>query len=94
MQEGWDWLNYHKAGQVLASDEANQEWADVRIDFAVSVGSVRSAYEARVEVSGSVITSRNSGDKQQLEEVKQYRVSRLVKVLSGFFSEFTDGRGV
>jgi hypothetical protein len=38
MQEGWDWLNYHRAGQVLAIDESKEEWdagwADVRIDFA------------------------------------------------------------
>lgn len=80
MQEGWDWLNYHKAGQVLASDEVNQEWAAVRIDFTTADGSVRNAYEARVEIRGSVITALNSGGKQPLEEVKQYRVGRLSKV--------------
>lgn len=79
MQEGWAWLDYHKAGQVLAMDEANQEWAEVRIDFAAPDGSVSGAYEARVEVSGSVMTAWNSGDEQSLEEVKQYRVTRLDK---------------
>ncbi|MDF5716320.1 MAG: sucrase ferredoxin [Rhizonema sp. NSF051] len=80
MQEGWDWLNYHKSGQVLASDEVNQDWALIRIDFSTTDGSMRSAYETRVEVSGSVITALDSGNEQPLEEVKQYRVSRLLKV--------------
>ncbi|MBW4592763.1 MAG: sucrase ferredoxin [Brasilonema angustatum HA4187-MV1] len=80
MQEGWDWLNYHKAGQVIAIDEADEEWAEVRINFSAEDGSIKGAYEARVEVNGSVMTAWNSGDKQPLEEVKQYRVSRLVKV--------------
>ncbi|MBW4630847.1 MAG: sucrase ferredoxin [Iphinoe sp. HA4291-MV1] len=79
MQEGWDWLNYHKSGQVLASDEVNQNWANIRIDFTTTDGSMRSAYEARVEVNGSVMTAWNSADEQPLEEVKQYRLSRLVK---------------
>jgi len=40
MREGWDWLDYHKAGQLLAKDETNEDadWADVRIDFASSRG--------------------------------------------------------
>ncbi|MEH2243324.1 sucrase ferredoxin [Nostoc sp.] len=80
-QEGWDWLNYHKAGQVLAMDEVNQEWADIRIDYSTIDGSINSAYKARVDVSGCVMTSRNSGDNQLLEAVKQYRVSRLSKVV-------------
>jgi len=80
MQEGWDWLNHHKSGQVLASDEVNQDWANIRIDFTTTDGSMRSAYEARVEVSGSVMTALNSADELPLEEVKQYGVSRLVKV--------------
>lgn len=84
MQEGWKWLDYHKSGQMLAIDPANEEryadWAQVRIDFAARDGSVSGAYEARVEVSGRVMTMRNSGDEQSIEEVKQYSVSRLVKV--------------
>ncbi|NEU76131.1 sucrase ferredoxin [Hassallia byssoidea VB512170] len=80
MQEGWEWLNYHKSGQVMAMDEVNQDSANIRIDFTTTDGSMRSAYEARVELSGFVMTAWNSADEQPLEEVKQYRVSRLVKV--------------
>ncbi|WP_414550675.1 sucrase ferredoxin [Anabaena sp. CCY 0017] len=80
MQEGWNWLEYHKAGQVLASDEINQEWADVRIDFSTADGNISSAYQARVEVNGSVMTAWKSGANPTLEEVKQYRVRNLVKL--------------
>lgn len=84
MQAGWAWLDYLKAGQVLAIDEANEEWdadwAEVRLDFAAPGGSVSGAYEARVEVCGHVMTAWDSGDEPPLREVKQYRVSRLVKV--------------
>ncbi|MBW4642406.1 MAG: hypothetical protein KME23_05220 [Goleter apudmare HA4340-LM2] len=79
MQEGWRWLEYHKTGQILASDEINQEWADVRIDFTTPDGS-SSAYQARVEVKGSVITAWNSAEQPSLKEVKQYHVSSLVKL--------------
>jgi len=81
MREGWDWLDYHKVGQILAKDETNEDadWADVRIDFASSDGTVSGAYEARVEVSDSVTTMRQSGDEESIAIVKQYKVSRLVK---------------
>jgi hypothetical protein len=91
MREGWDWLDYYKAGQILAKDEANEEWdadwALVRVDFISPDGNVSGAYEARVEVSGSVMTMWNSGNEQSLEEVKQYRVSSLVRVASSLKSD-------
>ncbi|MEA5569268.1 sucrase ferredoxin [Anabaena sp. UHCC 0399] len=80
MQEGWNWLEYHKAGQVLASDEINQEWADVRIVFTTADRNISSAYQARVEVRGSVMTAWKSGANPTLEEVKQYHVTSLVKL--------------
>ncbi|UKO96858.1 sucrase ferredoxin [Nostoc sp. UHCC 0870] len=80
MLEGWRWLEYHKAGQVLASDEINQEWADVRIDYTTNDGNISSAYQARVEDKGSVMTAWKSGENPTLEEVKQYRVRNLVKL--------------
>ncbi|MBE9052025.1 sucrase ferredoxin [Nostocales cyanobacterium LEGE 11386] len=80
MLEGWKWLEYHKAGQVLASDEINQEWADVRIDYTSVDGNISSAYQARVEVKGSVMTAWKSGENPTLEEVKQYHVTSLVKL--------------
>jgi hypothetical protein len=84
MREGWEWLDYHKVGQVLARDETNEErdaeWAQVRIDFASSDGNVSGAYEARVEVSDPVTTMRRSGDEESIETIKQYQVRNLVKV--------------
>jgi hypothetical protein len=80
MLEGWKWLEYHKAGQVLASDEINQEWADVRIDYTTADGNISSAYQARVEMKGSVMTAWKSGANPTLEEVKQYHVTSLVKL--------------
>jgi len=81
MREGWDWLDYHKAGQLLAKDETSEDadWADVRIDFASSDGTGSGAYEARVEVSDQVTTMKRSGDEESIETVQQYKVSRLVK---------------
>ncbi|MDZ7959065.1 MAG: sucrase ferredoxin [Aulosira sp. DedQUE10] len=77
MQVGWNWLEYQKSGQVLAYDQINEEWADVRIDFTTPEGS-SGAYEAKVEVSGYVMTAFDSGENQPLEKIKQYRVSHLV----------------
>lgn len=108
MQEGWDWLKYHKAGQVLAMDQGGIKkylhkflqlvpskrvkfllnkltkdaiWAKVRLEFASPDGSVRGAYEARVEVSGEVMSALSSRDDMQLQAVKQYCVRSLVKVV-------------
>ena len=89
MQLGWTWLDYLKAGEVLAK-EFNEDhhvdedhpvnWAEVRIDFTAINGSVLGAYEARVEVCGEVMSAFNSAKQMQLEAVKQYRVSHLRKV--------------
>ena len=82
MQQGWNWLQYCKSGQVLAGDTTNgsqaADWVDVRLDFADPDGGVTGTYEARVEVCGSVMSAQNSGD--ALIPVQQYCVSRLVRV--------------
>jgi hypothetical protein len=84
MREGWDWLNYLKAGQILAIDQTHEEydadWAEVRLDFAAADGHCSGAYEAKVEVCGQVMTQWDSGDDQPLHSVKQYRVSHLARV--------------
>ncbi|MGF1938045.1 MAG: sucrase ferredoxin [Nostoc sp. ChiQUE02] len=84
MQSGWSWLDYLKAGKVLAMEEVAEgqdaNWAEVRIDFAVPDGSKSGAYEARVEICGEVISAFNSAEEMELEAVRQYRVSRLVRV--------------
>ncbi|MBD2677485.1 MULTISPECIES: sucrase ferredoxin [Nostoc] len=79
MQSGWNWLNYLKAGKVLAM-EKDGNWAEVRIDFALPDGSTSGAYEATIEVCGEVMSAFNSAKEMELEAVKQYRVSRLIKV--------------
>jgi hypothetical protein len=81
MQQGWEWVEYYKHGQVLAKDTENEEdvdWAEVRVEFTTPNGSVAGSYEARVECCGSVMTAENSGE--TIAPVKQYRVSRLVRV--------------
>jgi hypothetical protein len=86
MQQGWEWLNYNKSTQILAQDTANGErnpdWAEIRFDFTSPNGSVQGAYEARVEVCDRVMSAINSGNEQLLQEVKQYRVSRLTPIKS------------
>ena len=78
LQRGWEWLDYRKAGQVLAQDDENADWAEVRLEFAAPDGHETGVYEARVEVCGTVMTAYNSGE--DTVAVKQYRVSRLVQV--------------
>ncbi|MBW4569104.1 MAG: sucrase ferredoxin [Tolypothrix carrinoi HA7290-LM1] len=84
MQFGWAWLDYLKAGRVLAMEEVtekqNADWAEVRIDFVAPNGSVSGAYEARIEICNEVMSAFNSAKQMELEAVKQYRINRLVKV--------------
>ena len=51
------------------------------IDFLNPDGSIKGAYEAKVEVNSSVITAWNSETEQTLERVKQYIVSYLLKAV-------------
>ncbi|MBE9106417.1 hypothetical protein IQ229_16230 [Nostoc cf. edaphicum LEGE 07299] len=82
MQSGWSWLDYLKAGKVLAMEEVTQghnpDWAEVRIDFVD--GGKTSAYEARIEVCSEVMSALNSAKEMELKTVKQYCVSHLLKV--------------
>jgi hypothetical protein len=80
MQEGWAWLDYLKSGKVLSTDETEEEWAEVQIDFISPDGSISGTYQARIEVSGEVTTVFNSGKDQPLQKIKQYSVSRLIKL--------------
>jgi len=77
-REGWGWADYLKVGRVLWTGE-NGDRAEVRIAFRSPNGGPAGAYEALVEASGSVMTLANSGT-DPLEEVAQYRVTRLEKV--------------
>ncbi|QLE57674.1 sucrase ferredoxin [Nostoc sp. TCL26-01] len=85
LQQGWDWLNYKKSGEVIAQDpihdEWNADWAEVRIDFTSPDNSTQGSYFARVEAYAQVMTLFNSGHEQPLEAVKQYRVNQLTKTI-------------
>jgi hypothetical protein len=80
VREGWEWTRYLKSGKTLKADE-NEGRAEVRIEY-VTPGGNAGAYEATVEVSGTVMTLFDSGP-DHLQEVKQYRVSRLERVRLG-----------
>lgn len=74
-REGWAWSGYLKSGEVLRTGE-NGEWAEVRISHRSPDGRDAGTHVAMVEAAGSVMTLSNSGT-DPLEEVVQYRVSRL-----------------
>lgn len=84
MEFRWSWLNYLKAGKLLAMEEVAEgqkaDWAEVRIDFATTDSSTTGAYEARIEVCDEVMSAFNSAKEMELEVVKLYHVTRLVKV--------------
>lgn len=83
LQEGWNWLDYEKSGQVMAidpSDSRYPNWTEVRIDFKSANDEVSGSYEARIDTKGTVKTMKASGQKEPLCEVKQYRVSQLTKL--------------
>ena len=69
MQFGWDWLDYHKSGRIVAPDEGGangqddptRPWAEVRIDFASPDGQVQGTYEARVEVECTLAAPPRTG---------------------------------
>jgi hypothetical protein len=77
VREGWEWTRYLKSGRTLVPHE-NEDRVDVRIEYATPGGDT-GAYEATVETSGTVLTLFDSGS-LPLQEVKQYRVSRLERV--------------
>ncbi|MEH2112711.1 sucrase ferredoxin [Nostoc sp.] len=83
MQFGWNWLDYLKAGKVLAIEEVAEgqdaNWAEICINYVAPDSSTSAVYEARVEACGEVMSALNSAKEMELEVVKQYRVSRLVK---------------
>ena len=75
-REGWVWTTYLRSSNLLQTGE---EGGRVRVEYASPDGSVIGAYEADIETSGSVMTLLKSGP-EPLQEVEQYRVSRLVRV--------------
>lgn len=80
LREGWEWTRYLKSGRTIEAGQHGDR-AEVRIEYATP-GGTAGAYEATVEANASVMTLFDSGP-DPLQEVKQYRVSRLEKVRLG-----------
>ena len=76
-REGWDWTGYLKSSRLLST--GGEGPARVRIEYAAQDGVASGAYEAEVELAGSVMTLSKSGP-DPLQEVPQYRVASLEKV--------------
>lgn len=78
MRQGWDWVNYLKDIQTLELDEAENR-AEIWLSYTTPDGRISGAYQATVAFSHQVSTLSRTGDRQSMP-VKQYHVSRLVKV--------------
>ncbi len=88
VRHGWVWLQYAKAGWVLAQDattpldaegHAIPTWAEVRLDYHAPDGRLRGACTARVALAGRVVTIPSSGDPATYP-YPQYAVTRLEAV--------------
>lgn len=79
MREGWDWLDYPKAGKILTQDDAEVPcWAEVRLEFTNLQGE-SGAYQARVELTQPVETFASTRSEQP-HSYRQYQVSDLARV--------------
>lgn len=61
---------------LLERSQQDAPWANVRIEFIRPDGTINS-YEARVEVSGQILTAIRSSEKMPLVPVNQYQVRQL-----------------
>ena len=78
VRKGWAWTGYSKQGRVLSTSEDGNR-AEVRLEFTAPGGSTVGAYEATVELVGSVsytvcLPTSNPG------EAQQYKVTRFDRV--------------
>jgi len=80
LNQGWDWFNYLKTGEVVDTDDTNQEWARVRITYSSPDGRDQGGYEATIESSGELTTAGESGLPPHTNVVKQYQVTTLDQV--------------
>ncbi|MEM7794657.1 MAG: sucrase ferredoxin [Cyanobacteria bacterium P01_C01_bin.118] len=76
MQMGWSWFNCVKAGETLDQDSSEGS-ARVQIKFQRPNGT-GGIYKADIDLVGEVETASKSRKAIKLEQVKQYRVGRLV----------------
>ena len=78
MREGWGWTDRLVSGKLLSVEDDGRK-AQVRIDFAGPRDGDSGAYEATVEITGSV-PRVDCLRGQETEDTPQYAVSRLVKL--------------
>ncbi|AFZ33416.1 Sucraseferredoxin family protein (plasmid) [Gloeocapsa sp. PCC 7428] len=67
----------------LARSQQDAHWAKVRLDFTAPHLGLSGYYEARVEISGQIMTAIRSDTNMQLVPVNQYQVTELNKVVLG-----------
>ena len=75
LNRGWDWLNYLKTGEVMEADQTDKNWARVRITYSSPDGTDQGSYEAKIETTGELTTSGESGLPPHTVVVKQYQCS-------------------
>lgn len=78
-REGWAWIGYRQAGEVLTADERGTR-ATVRITFSSPDGHRAGAYEATVEAHGNVPLVSCRARDEAPDSLDQYRVTRLVEL--------------
>jgi hypothetical protein len=80
---GLRWIPTIRAQVLLKKLEQKLTWAQVRIRYSSPDGVRNGIYEARVEVSHTVMSQMKSGKQQPNYPVKQYRVTNLRKLENG-----------
>jgi hypothetical protein len=82
LNQGWEWLHYLKAGEVLEEDEVNQEWARVRIQYRDPSSEIQGSYDADIVLTGEITTASKSGSPAKTTVVKQYQVKAVTSHLA------------
>jgi hypothetical protein len=77
------WMPTIWAQVLLKKLEQKLTWARVKIRYSSPDGGRSGTYEARVEVSHTVMSQKKSGQQQPTYPVKQYRVTNVRKVEDG-----------
>lgn len=77
-QYGWQWFDYRKTAEVLQQDTANErpQWAEVRISFINSDGSLQRQVDLYVAVRDYINTITTTGN-EHTHDYPQYVVKSL-----------------
>jgi hypothetical protein len=84
---GWPWIDYLKAGRILAQADSTDAdnhgdkptWAEVQIDYAAADGSENGTYVARVERTSTIECKYSTADAETYA-YPQYAVTRLEQI--------------